>query len=177
MTTTSGATAQIRVSNPGATSATITFNFALDAFSIPSETLTVAAYSTPLRPSRRTPPSRHTATPWSAFDRTYRSTPRWRRARVSDIALSSPGHGLGDTELVRALDQRLQQWATALPKEPQDLWEALIGFDLDSKAALFAHCVAASLNAVYDPYNRRPRALAHADRLAEALDLDMAAAG
>lgn len=86
-------------------------------------------------------------------------------------------HGLGDTELVRALDQRLQQWATALPKEPQDLWEALIGFDLDSKAALFAHCVAASLNAVYDPYNRRPRALAHADRLAEALDLDMAAAG
>jgi ParB family transcriptional regulator, chromosome partitioning protein len=42
---------------------------------------------------------------------------------------------------------------------------------------LFAHCVAASVNAVYDPYNRRPRTLAHADRLAEALDLDMAAAG
>ena len=86
-------------------------------------------------------------------------------------------HGLGDSELVRSLDRRHQQWATALPKEPQDLWEALTGFDLDSKAALFAHCVAASVNAVYDPYNRRPRTLAHADRLAEALDLDMAAAG
>ncbi len=86
-------------------------------------------------------------------------------------------YGLGDSELVRSLDQRQQQWTTALPKDPQDLWEALTGFDLDSKAALFAHCVAASVNAVYDPYNRRPRALAHADRLAEALDLDMAAAG
>ncbi len=86
-------------------------------------------------------------------------------------------YGLGDSKLVRSLDQRQQRWTTALPKDPQDLWEALIGFDLDSKAALFAHCVAASLNSVYDPYNRRPRALAHADRLAEALDLDMAAAG
>ena len=30
---------------------------------------------------------------------------------------------------------------------------------------------------MFEPYNRRPRALAHADRLAEALDLDMVAAG
>ena len=86
-------------------------------------------------------------------------------------------YGLGDSELVRSLDQRHQQWATILPKEPQDLWETPTGFDLDSKAALFAHCVATSVNAAYDPYNRRPRALAHADKLAEALDLDMAAAG
>jgi len=86
-------------------------------------------------------------------------------------------YGLGDTELVRALDQRHQRWAAALPKEPQDLWDTLTGFDLDSRQALFAHCVALSVNAVFDPYNRRPRALAHADGLAEALDLDMAAAG
>ena len=86
-------------------------------------------------------------------------------------------YGLGDTELARTLDQRHQRWAAALPKEPQDLWDALTGYDLDSRQALFAHCIAASVNGVYDPYNRRPRALAHADRLAEALDLDMAAAG
>jgi len=86
-------------------------------------------------------------------------------------------YGLGDTELVRDLDQRHQQWAAVLPKEPQDLWDALTGFDLDSRQALFAHCTALSVNAVFDPYNRRPRALAHADRLAQALDLDMAAAG
>jgi len=86
-------------------------------------------------------------------------------------------YGLGDTELVRSLDQRHQQWAAALPKEPQGLWEALTGFDLDSRQALFAHCVSAAVNAVFDPCNRRPRALAHADTLAQALDLDMAAAG
>ena len=34
-----------------------------------------------------------------------------------------------------------------------------------------------TVNAVYEAYNRRPRALAHAGRLAEAVALDMAAAG
>jgi ParB family chromosome partitioning protein len=53
----------------------------------------------------------------------------------------------------------------------------LTALDHDSREALFAHCVALSVNAMFDPYNRRPRALAHADALAEALDLDMAAAG
>lgn len=33
------------------------------------------------------------------------------------------------------------------------------------------------MNACVEPYNRRPRALAHADRLAQAIDLDMVAAG
>jgi ParB family chromosome partitioning protein len=86
-------------------------------------------------------------------------------------------YGLGDTELARGLDDRHRRWAAALPKEPQDLWEALTALDHDSREGLFAHCVALSVNALFDPYNRRPRALAHADALAEALDLDMAAAG
>jgi len=34
-----------------------------------------------------------------------------------------------------------------------------------------------SVNAIFETYNRRRRALAHADRLAEAVDLEMAAAG
>ena len=100
-----------------------------------------------------------------------------------DLQLSSASvgergaYGLGDTELARGLDDRHRRWAAALPKEPQDLWEALTAFDHDSREALFAHCVALSVNALFDPYNRRPRALAHADALAETLDLDMAAAG
>ena len=49
--------------------------------------------------------------------------------------------------------------------------------DGDRRAALFAHGVSLSVNAVHEAWNQRPRALAHADRLAEALDLDMAAAG
>ena len=37
--------------------------------------------------------------------------------------------------------------------------------------------VSLSVNAVHEAWNRRPRAFAHADRLAQAVSLDMAAAG
>jgi ParB family chromosome partitioning protein len=53
----------------------------------------------------------------------------------------------------------------------------LAGFETDSRQALFAHCVGLTLNAVVEPYNRRPKAVAHADRIAAAVDLDMTAAG
>ena len=85
--------------------------------------------------------------------------------------------GLGDTAYALSVDARTESWLTALPKAPEDLWDALVGFDGDSREALFAHCVAMTVNAVYEPYNRRPRALAHADVLATTLGLDMAAAG
>jgi ParB family chromosome partitioning protein len=55
--------------------------------------------------------------------------------------------------------------------------DVLLEFDVDSRHALFAHCVGLSVNAVHESWNRRPRALAHADRVAEAADLDIAAAG
>jgi len=42
---------------------------------------------------------------------------------------------------------------------------------------LFAHCVGLTINATCQPYDRRPKAVAHADRVAEAVQLDMAAAG
>jgi ParB family chromosome partitioning protein len=96
---------------------------------------------------------------------------------LKHVAFAAQAQGLNDSPLVGALDRRHQAWAEALPKEPSDLWDALIGFDTDSRQALFAHCVAFSVNAVYESYSRKPRALAHADRLAEALDLDMIAAG
>ncbi|KCZ47203.1 ParB/RepB/Spo0J family partition protein [Hyphomonas sp. CY54-11-8] len=85
--------------------------------------------------------------------------------------------GLGDTAYALSIDDRTTSWLGALPKAPEDLWEALVGFDNDSREALFAHCVAMTVNAVQEPYNRRPRALAHADVLAATLGLDMAAAG
>ena len=87
------------------------------------------------------------------------------------------GYGFGDTKLARGFDARHTRWQAVLPKEPQDLWSALVEFDADSRQALFAHCVSLAVNATFEPYNRRPRALAHADRLAEALDLDMVEAG
>ena len=58
-----------------------------------------------------------------------------------------------------------------------DLWHELVGFEGDSQAALFAHCASLSVNAVHEPWNRNSRRLAHADRLARAVSLDVAAAG
>ncbi|MGH7185662.1 MAG: DNA-binding protein, partial [Pseudomonadota bacterium] len=85
--------------------------------------------------------------------------------------------GLGDTPLAARVDARHRGWIEQLPREPGDLWDALRLFDTDSREALFAHCVSFTVNAVHEAWNRRPKALAHADRLAEAASLDMVAAG
>ena len=85
--------------------------------------------------------------------------------------------GLGDMPYATAIDARHGTWAAQLPKDPGDLWDVLTGLDGDSRQALFAHCVGLTVNATCQPYDRRPKAIAHAGRLAEAVQLDMAAAG
>ncbi|MCG2631786.1 ParB/RepB/Spo0J family partition protein [Bradyrhizobium sp. WYCCWR 13023] len=93
------------------------------------------------------------------------------------VVFGSQAPGLGDTAIAKAVDERHRRWSEQLPRESGELWDALAVFDRNSRGALFAHCIALSINAVYEPWNRRPRALAHADRLAEATGLDVAAAG
>jgi ParB family chromosome partitioning protein len=85
--------------------------------------------------------------------------------------------GLGDMGYATAIDARHGSWSAQLPKNAADLWDVLTGLDGDSRQALFAHCVGLTINATCQPYDRRPKAIAHADRLAEAAQLDMAAAG
>jgi ParB family transcriptional regulator, chromosome partitioning protein len=94
-----------------------------------------------------------------------------------NAAFGSQVPGLGDTAYAQAIDQRHETWARNLPKASEDLWETLTEFDSCSREALFAHCVAMSVNAVHDPYQRRPRAIAHADVLAGTVGLNMAKAG
>ena len=96
---------------------------------------------------------------------------------VKSYVFGSQAPGLNDTAIAKAVDQRHRRWSEQLPREPGDLWDALMAFDADSRDALLAHCVAMSVNAVHEPWNRRPRALAHADRIADAIGLDVAAAG
>jgi len=96
---------------------------------------------------------------------------------VKSYVFGSQAPGLNDTAIAKAVDERHSRWSAQLPREPGDLWDALMAFDADSRDALFAHCVAMSINAVHEPWNRRPRALAHADRIAELIGLDVAAAG
>jgi ParB family chromosome partitioning protein len=85
--------------------------------------------------------------------------------------------GLSDTASAKAIEARHARWVAQLPKVPGELWDMLCALDSDSRQALFAHCASLTVNSVSEAYNRRPRALAHAGRLAEAVALDMAAAG
>ena len=102
--------------------------------------------------------------------------PAWRsRRRAPSFGTQAPG--LNDSASAKAIEDRHAQWAGQLPKDAGDLWNALIAFDGDSRAALFAHCASLSVNAVHEPWNRNPRRIAHADQLARAVGLDMVAAG
>jgi ParB family chromosome partitioning protein len=96
---------------------------------------------------------------------------------AKSAGFSTQAPGLADSASANAIEARHQQWAKQLPKNEDDLWHELMGFDGDSQAGLFAHCASLSVNAVHEPWNRSPRRLAHADTVARAVNLDMAAAG
>ena len=85
--------------------------------------------------------------------------------------------GLTDSKPAQQLRDVHETWEAHLPKEPEALWDTLVGWDEDSRQALFAFVVAHGVNASVEAYNRRPRAIAHADRIAAAVDLDVAATG
>ena len=94
---------------------------------------------------------------------------------LKSVQFGGQAPGLHDTPLARAFDERHRAWRSMLPKDAGELWVSLEAFDADGRGALFAHCVSLSVNAVHEAWNRRPKAFAHADRLAQAVDLDMAA--
>jgi ParB family transcriptional regulator, chromosome partitioning protein len=96
---------------------------------------------------------------------------------LKSVSFGAQASGLNDCASAEAIRARHEGWAKSLPKESSDLWDALGEWDGDSQALLFAHVVSLSVNAVHEAWNKRPRALAHADRLAQAVDLDMTAAG
>ncbi|SCB61590.1 chromosome partitioning protein, ParB family [Rhizobium aethiopicum] len=98
-----------------------------------------------------------------------------------EVTLQSAGfgqiEGLADTVWAKEIDQRQEAWGQDLPKAPDDLWDFLIGLDEVRRLALFAHCASLSLNAVIEPWNKRTRAIAHADQLARSIGFDMVDAG
>ncbi len=96
---------------------------------------------------------------------------------AKSVLFGSQVEGLGGMAYATAIDARHGRWSAQLPKDPAELWDALADLDSDSRQALFAHCVGLTINSIYQPYDRRPKAIAHADRLALAVQLDMAEAG
>ncbi|MBB3595125.1 ParB family chromosome partitioning protein [Rhizobium sp. BK529] len=85
--------------------------------------------------------------------------------------------GLADTIAAKEIAERQEAWGQDLPKDPTSLFAFLVALDDVSRHALFAHCASLSVNAVIEPWNRRPRAIAHADELARAIGFDMVEAG
>jgi len=96
---------------------------------------------------------------------------------VKSVTFGNQAPGLNDSAVAAAIQLRHDGWKKRLPKEPADLWDTLQGWNVGKRSDLFAHVVSLSVNAVHEAWNRRPHALAHADRLARAVDLDMAATG
>jgi ParB family chromosome partitioning protein len=96
---------------------------------------------------------------------------------AKNVSFGAQAPGLSDAPPAARVDARHLDWSHQLPAEPQDLWDVLATFDADARQRLFAHCVSLTLNAVHEPWSRRPRAIAHADRLAATLSLDVAATG
>jgi ParB family transcriptional regulator, chromosome partitioning protein len=94
---------------------------------------------------------------------------------IQPIKTDLAGHadGIEDTPAGKAWADRHANWARQIPRDVTGLWAFVAELDPDSRMALFAHCVALTVNAVKLPWDRRPRALATADRLAKAVSLDM----
>jgi ParB family chromosome partitioning protein len=95
--------------------------------------------------------------------------------RATSTAFLHQAPGLAECDAAKAIEVRQEAWGKRLPEDSENLWGALIALDADSRAALFAHCAALTVNAVHDPYSRSPSRIAHADRVAQAVGLDMAA--
>jgi ParB family chromosome partitioning protein len=89
----------------------------------------------------------------------------------------SQTQGLGDTVWAKEIDLRQEAWGQDLPKDTNDLWDFLIALDDVSRHALFAHCASLSVNAVVEPWNKRTRAISHADQLARSIGFGMVEAG
>jgi ParB family chromosome partitioning protein len=93
--------------------------------------------------------------------------------RPNSAYLASHADGIEDTKAGKAWADRHAHWAAQMPRNVSGLWTFIVELDHDSRMALFAHCAALTVNAVKLPTERKPRAMATAGRLAEAVALDM----
>jgi ParB family transcriptional regulator, chromosome partitioning protein len=93
--------------------------------------------------------------------------------RPVNTVLASHADGIEDSPAGKAWADRHANWARQIPRDVSTLWTFVSELDHDSQMALLAHCVALTVNAVRLPWERKPRAIATADRLAEAVSLDM----
>ncbi|MET2830896.1 chromosome partitioning protein ParB [Mesorhizobium shangrilense] len=95
--------------------------------------------------------------------------------RPTSVYLAGHADGIEDTAAGKALADRHAEWAADMPRDVGDLWGFIASLDHASVMALFAHCASLTINAVKQPWERKPRAHETANRLAAAVNLDMTA--
>jgi ParB family chromosome partitioning protein len=94
---------------------------------------------------------------------------------------------LKESPSAKAVAVRHEAWKADLPKDETALWDWLAALDDTSRSGLLAHCVSFGVNALHEKADRYggsgvsvhglQRRLAQADRLAQAVGLDMVEAG
>jgi hypothetical protein len=85
-------------------------------------------------------------------------------------------HDVQDSTACAVRERAHQQWGACLPGDPGDLWSWCLQQPLDPLLDLLACCAACTVNAVQSKSDSAAdERLLHADRLAAALRLDMAA--
>lgn len=84
--------------------------------------------------------------------------------------------GLDDFKASKEIADRHAGWIERLPEDSDALWNALSLLTNEERADLFSHCVSLSLDDIHGNQGRGSNAQ-HADQLAEAVSLDMAASG
>jgi ParB family transcriptional regulator, chromosome partitioning protein len=94
--------------------------------------------------------------------------------RPTVTPLGSHADGIEDTPLVATANEAREAWAERMPRDVADLWGFIVGLDDEKRLALLAHCASRTVNALRLPWDRKPRTLQTADRLATALALDVA---
>ncbi|WP_375288510.1 ParB/RepB/Spo0J family partition protein [Sphingomonas sp.] len=94
--------------------------------------------------------------------------------RPTVTPLGSHADGIEDTPLAARASEQHEAWAERMPRDVADLWGFIVALDDEKRIALLAHCAARTVNALRLPWDRKPRSLQTADRLASALALDVA---
>ncbi|MEN2708701.1 ParB/RepB/Spo0J family partition protein [Sphingomonas sp. NPDC092331] len=94
--------------------------------------------------------------------------------RPTVTPLGSHADGIEDTPLAARASEQHEAWAERMPRDVADLWGFIVGLTDERRTALLAHCAARTVNALRLPWDRKPRSLQTADRLASAVALDVA---
>ena len=94
--------------------------------------------------------------------------------RPTVTPLGSHADGIEDTPLAARASEQHKAWAERMPRDVADLWGFVVGLDDAKRIALLAHCAARTLNALRLPWDRKPRSLQTADKLASEVALDVA---